>query len=72
MASSPLIEEVDLGLHPTALRSGPAYEQMTLAEAERSLIERALWRHEGNISEAAKSLGLSRSALYRRIKTHGL
>jgi transcriptional regulator of acetoin/glycerol metabolism len=45
---------------------------MTLPEAERTLIERALRRHDGNISEAARSLGLSRSALYRRLKTHGL
>jgi DNA-binding NtrC family response regulator len=73
MTTSPLITEADLGLHggAVALR-GPAYEDMTLAEAERGLIERALRRHDGNISEAARSLGLSRSALYRRIKTHGL
>ncbi len=72
MASSPLILEADLGLHAAASRSGPAYEQMTLAEAERTLIEHALRRHQGNISGVARSLALSRSALYRRIKTHGL
>ena len=39
---------------------------------ERDAIERALARHEGNISLAASELGLSRPALYRRISKHGL
>ena len=45
---------------------------MTLEEVERTLVERALGRHGGNVSEAAKSLGLSRSALYRRMQEFGL
>jgi transcriptional regulator of acetoin/glycerol metabolism len=45
---------------------------MTLAEAEEHLIRRALERHEGNISRAAEALGLSRSALYRRIEQYGI
>jgi DNA-binding NtrC family response regulator len=72
MASPPLITEADLGVRPAATSGRPAYEQMTLAEAERALIEHALRRHEGNVSKAARSLGLSRSALYRRISAHGL
>jgi DNA-binding NtrC family response regulator len=73
MASSPLISESDLGLHGAAPgRHGPAYEEMTLAEVERSLLEHALRRCEGNVSEAARRLGLSRSALYRRIRSHGI
>jgi DNA-binding NtrC family response regulator len=47
-------------------------ERMTLDEAERHLIQRALSRCEGNVSEAARELGLSRSALYRRLQHHGL
>lgn len=47
-------------------------ERMTLEEAERHLIQRALVRCAGNVSEAARELGLSRSALYRRIAHHGL
>jgi DNA-binding NtrC family response regulator len=49
-----------------------AIERMTLDEAERHLIQRALDRHGGNVSEAAKALGVSRSALYRRLQRHGL
>jgi transcriptional regulator of acetoin/glycerol metabolism len=45
---------------------------MTLDEAERFLIARALARTNNNVSEAAQRLGLSRSALYRRLARHGL
>jgi transcriptional regulator of acetoin/glycerol metabolism len=39
---------------------------------ERLLIRKALERHGGNVSQAAKALGLSRSALYRRLQQYGL
>ncbi len=62
----------DLGLRAQNDAGAPALEQMTLDEVERVLIQKALQRHEGNVSEAAKTLGLSRSALYRRLERHGL
>ena len=49
-----------------------ALDQMSLEEVERVLIQKALARAAGNVSEAAGALGLSRSALYRRLKRHGL
>jgi DNA-binding NtrC family response regulator len=45
----------------------PKLEEMTLEQVERYLIERALAAQGGNVSEAARVLGLSRSALYRRL-----
>ena len=45
---------------------------LTLEEAERVLIEKALERYDGNVSKAADALGLSRSALYRRLQRHDL
>jgi transcriptional regulator of acetoin/glycerol metabolism len=45
---------------------------MTLEDAERKLIQQALDRSQGNVSLAAEELGLSRSALYRRLEKHGL
>jgi len=54
-----------------AAEGAPELDQMTLDEAERILIDRALRRHQGNVAEAARTLGLSRSALYRRLERHG-
>jgi DNA-binding NtrC family response regulator len=50
----------------------PRIEELTLEEVEKTLIQKALSRYDGNVSQAAKALGLSRSALYRRIATHSL
>ncbi|XYJ12141.1 sigma-54-dependent transcriptional regulator [Telluria sp. B2] len=45
---------------------------MTLEQVERHMIEQALDQHGGNITRVARTLGLSRSALYRRLERHGL
>jgi DNA-binding NtrC family response regulator len=70
MAQGSLLRAGDLGLRGS---TGPArLEDLPLEEVERLLIRKALERHEGNVSQAAKALGLSRSALYRRLQHHGL
>ena len=50
----------------------PADERMTLADAERRHIEAVLRAEQGTVGRAAAVLGLSRSALYERIKKHGI
>jgi len=45
---------------------------MSLEEVEQLLIKKTMARYDGNVSEVAKALGLSRSALYRRLQRHGL
>ena len=61
----------DIGPNDLMLRArtdaAPKLEEMTLEDVERYLIERALAAQGGNVSEAARVLGLSRSALYRRL-----
>ena len=47
-------------------------EELPLEDVERLLIKKALQRHGGNVSQAAEALGLSRSALYRRLQRYGL
>jgi DNA-binding NtrC family response regulator len=69
-ADGDTIEEGDLLLRPAGMSA--QLDRMTLDEAERVLIRRALERHDGNVSRAAAALGLSRSALYRRLQQHGL
>jgi DNA-binding NtrC family response regulator len=74
MAQGELVRMSDLGLGAAApgAPGEPRVEDMTLDEMERLLIQKALTRYEGNVSQAAKALGLSRSALYRRLSAHGL
>ena len=43
-----------------------------LEDLERTAIEQTLQKHSGNISQAAKELGLTRGALYRRLEKYGL
>lgn len=71
LAPGPTIGAEDLALRgrvPAAV----AMEEMSLEDAEQLLIRKALSRHEGNVSQAAEALGLSRSALYRRLQRYGL
>lgn len=66
MTTADRIEAPDLGLRPPA-RGERSLEDLSLEEVEEALIRKALSRCDGNVSHAAKALGLSRSALYRRI-----
>jgi DNA-binding NtrC family response regulator len=61
----------DLALRPDGAAQ-PRLEELTLEAVERILIQKALERYGGNVTLAAKALGLSRSALYRRLASHGL
>jgi len=45
---------------------------LNLERSEKELIREALNRHQFNISQAAKDLGVTRAALYRRMEKHGL
>ena len=71
MARSDLVKAGDLGLQQ--VRDGsPRLEDMSLEDVECFLIQKALSRYDGNVSKAARALGLSRSALYRRLQRYGL
>jgi DNA-binding NtrC family response regulator len=71
MASGATIRAADLGLAVPASRA-PQLEDMSIEEVETLLIRKALARYVGNVSRAAEALGLSRSALYRRIQRYNL
>jgi DNA-binding NtrC family response regulator len=71
----------DSVLHPddivfSPLEQKPAETQAAhnynLEELERKTILHAIEKHGGNISKAAKELGLTRAALYRRLEKHGI
>ncbi len=71
LAQGNVVHTADLGLRVTP-EAAARMEEMSLDDVERLLIQKALARYEGNVSHAAKSLGLSRSGLYRRIQKFGL
>jgi len=71
LATGDEITPSDLMLRPRG-DAVPRLEDMTLDEVERYLIERTLAAQSGNVSEAARALGLSRSALYRRLASLGI
>jgi len=72
LASGPRVRPADLGLRPLRDSAEPPLEEMGLEEVEGVLIRKALSRFGGNVSRAAEALGLSRSALYRRMEKYGL
>jgi len=72
MAEGVRVQARDFGLGGADGAGAAALDQMSLEDVERVLIQKALTRAAGNVSDAAKALGLSRSALYRRLKRHGL
>jgi DNA-binding NtrC family response regulator len=72
MAQNDFIRVSDLGLRPLPENGAGSIEDLNLEEVERLLIQKALARYNGNVSHAAKALGLSRSALYRRLERYRL
>jgi DNA-binding NtrC family response regulator len=70
MARGTAIRAGDLALRAPG-DGGASLEQMSLEDVEKLLVQKAMARYAGSISAAAKALGLSRSALYRRLEKHG-
>ena len=74
MAAEPVLHPSDFLLSPQQqpAAAGITLESCNLDTAEKSLIRRVLAKHDGNVTQAAKELGLTRGALYRRLEKHGL
>jgi len=71
MCRTELIQAGDLGMG--SQRGQPQnLEELSLEAVESILIRKALQRFQGNVSQAAEGLGLSRGALYRRMEKYGL
>jgi len=71
MCRTDQIQPADLGLglqRPQAQN----LEELSLESVETILIRKALQRFQGNVTQAAEALGLSRGALYRRMEKYGL
>ena len=71
LAEGDQVRASDLGLRASRDAS-LRLDDMGLEDVERVLIQKALSRFGGNVSHASKALGLSRSALYRRLQKYNL
>nr|WKN34174.1 sigma-54 dependent transcriptional regulator [Tunicatimonas sp. TK19036] len=63
-------QDLALGAMPATVTTSDAPK--TLDENERNFIKQALDRNQGNITQTAKELGITRTALYRRLEKYGL
>ena len=72
MASGDTVKADHLGLVTGVSSTENVLEEMSLDDLEKIFVQKAMRRYEGNVSRAAEALGLSRSALYRRLEKHGL
>jgi transcriptional regulator of acetoin/glycerol metabolism len=70
MAERDTIQVPDLAMRRSA-SAAPNLDDMSLEDVEALLIRKAMARH-GNVTLAARALGLSRSALYRRLERYKL
>ena len=73
MSEGNRLTAADFPLTATAApREEVAFDSYNLEEVEHEVIARVLRKHQGNVSQTARELGLTRTALYRRMEKHGL
>ena len=66
------VTDFNLSSKPVSHDGIEKFDNLNLQDIEKLLVEKALDKHEGNISKAAKELGLTRAALYRRLEKFNL
>ncbi|MFH1008390.1 MAG: sigma-54 dependent transcriptional regulator [Candidatus Latescibacterota bacterium] len=73
MSDAPVFEPSDFFFAaPPAKEAGLVFERYHLEEVEKMVIQKAIGKHRGNVSQAAKELGLTRTSLYRRMEKYEL
>jgi two-component system response regulator HydG len=73
MTDSTVLNPTDIFLPDREIKDqGIIFENYNLEEEEKMLIRKAISKHGGNISKAAKELGLTRTSLYRRMEKYGI
>ncbi|NVO33396.1 sigma-54-dependent transcriptional regulator [Hymenobacter lapidiphilus] len=77
LGAGPVLLPADFSLrNPESATAAPvtamAEQPLPLLEVEKNTIQQAIARHQGNLTKAAKELGLTRTALYRRLDKHAI
>jgi len=73
LAESAMLQPSDF-LFPESEKEaeGVVFDNYNLEDVEKTVIRKALKKYEGNVSHAAKELGLTRTSLYRRMEKYGI
>ena len=72
LSTADILSAADLTAAAPTGAVGVVQPDLNLARSEKAIVEAALKRHAHNVSHAARELGLTRAALYRRMVKHGL
>ena len=73
LSDSNILQPTDFMLtKPSDLNTENSFESYNIEEVEKEVIQRVLRKNNGNISAAAKELGLTRASLYRRLGKYDL
>ncbi len=74
LSESNILQPTDFFMEETGDKKKDDFspDNMNLEEVEKVLVRKVIDKHGGNISRAAKELGLTRASLYRRIEKHGI
>lgn len=74
LSNNPVLQPEDFNFAPATTKEDGqlSLDQYNLEEVEKLLIRKVLKKYNGNITQAAAELGLTRSSLYRRLEKHGL
>jgi len=57
---------------PETTEASLIFDKLNLDDVEKVVIQKVIAKHSGNISKAARELGLTRTSLYRRLEKYGL
>ncbi|SHJ15918.1 sigma-54-dependent transcriptional regulator [Aquimarina spongiae] len=72
MSSEIILQPHDFDIYLKPNSNQNSTEHQKLEDVEKTLIQKTLLKYEGNITKTANELGITRPALYRRLKKHGL
>lgn len=73
MSESQVLQPQDFFFSTPELKEdGLVFDKLNLDDVEKVVIQKVIAKHDGNISKAARELGLTRTSLYRRLEKHGL
>ncbi len=73
LSENELLQPEDFALNEIDANANDlSFNSYNLDHVEKTVLIKVLEKHSGNISQAAKELGLTRTSLYRRLEKHGL